>query len=124
MSEQHTPELAKEILNSSRESHKLVYDIFKHITTLASGTIIVLATFIEKVFKTPVWIPLVVITFVGLILAVASALAAMTFMAKQVRNPVVVDQAHWAVKATALCVGSFLMALICLTIFTIRNFLV
>lgn len=38
---------------AQQESFKLVFEVYKHITTLSSGTIIILATFLEKVLKAP-----------------------------------------------------------------------
>ena len=109
--------------DAHRESAKLFYDLFKHVTTLSTGTIVVLATFIEKIFKSPVWLPLVVVTFAGLIVSVASALLAMFLMGKHIREPISDKEADWGGKFVLLCLCSFFVALACLTAFTIRNFL-
>jgi hypothetical protein len=40
------------------ERMKILYDLNKHITTLSTGTLLLMAGWLDKVFKTPVWKPL------------------------------------------------------------------
>ena len=105
------------------ESSKLFYDLFKHVTTLTTGTIVVLATFLEKLFKAPLWLPLVVITFVGLVLSLIASLGAMAFFAKHVREEVTEAEGNIATAFIVVCLVSFLIAIACLTAFTVRNFM-
>ena len=37
------------------EEQKLVFEFAKHMTTLSTGTIVLLATFLKDVFKQPEW---------------------------------------------------------------------
>ena len=43
------------------ESWKLQYDIYKHLTTLSTGSILLLITFLEKLFARPIWKWLVIV---------------------------------------------------------------
>ena len=106
-----------------QESFKLLYDLFKHITTLSTGTIIVLATFLEKLFPNPIWMPLVIVTFVGLIVSLVSALCAMPYMALHVRETISRQMGLRVLKIVVICYLGFLVAILSLTIFSIRNFL-
>jgi len=124
MPSEKTPEQQKIAADAHRESAKLFYDFFKHVTTLATGTIVVLATFIEKIFKAPIWLPLVVITFFGLVVSLALALIAMFFMGKHIRTPISNAETGRLINIILICISSFFIALLCLTIFTIRNFLI
>lgn len=55
---------------ANEESLKLGYDLFKHITTLSTGTLLILITFLEKLFQNPTWKVLVSISFVSLTLVI------------------------------------------------------
>jgi hypothetical protein len=55
---------------ANEESLKLGYDLFKHVTTLSTGTLLILITFLEKLFQNPVWKILVSISFVSLTLVI------------------------------------------------------
>ena len=45
------------------ERMKLLYDLTKHITTLSTGTLLLMAGLFDKVFKIPVWKPLACVAF-------------------------------------------------------------
>lgn len=55
------------------ETAKAQIDYCKHMTTLSTGSIILLATFMEKLFANPCWKPLVVVSFIGFLLSVVSS---------------------------------------------------
>ncbi|EPS8832808.1 hypothetical protein BBM13_10810 [Vibrio parahaemolyticus] len=38
---------------AQQESAKLAYDLFKHLTTLSTGSLLVIVAFIEKVYSSP-----------------------------------------------------------------------
>ena len=48
--------------NSTMEGNKLLYDTLKHLTTLCTGSIIILVAFLEKIFLNAEWKFLVSIT--------------------------------------------------------------
>jgi len=49
--------------SSFLEGQKLFHDTFKHLTTLNTGSILILATFLEKFFKVPTWKILIPMAF-------------------------------------------------------------
>jgi Na+/H+ antiporter NhaC len=119
-----TAQSTNEPSKAEQESAKLGYDMFKHITTLSTGTIVVLATFLEKIFKNPSWQPLVIVTFVSLIFSLLCALGAMLYMVKHVRKTIDGDEGYQAATVILICFASFLLGISSLTIFSVRNFLV
>ncbi len=57
----------------SEEGYKLFFDFFKHMTTLSTGSILILATFLDKFDSNPergIWIK---IAFIGFICSMISA---------------------------------------------------
>jgi hypothetical protein len=60
-----------------QEGQKLLYDSLKHLTTLSTGSVILLATLLEKFFKTPRYSDLVSFAFGLLVLSSMSAFATM-----------------------------------------------
>ncbi len=71
---------------ATEESIKLIYDLFKHITTLIIGIVLILITFLEKLFQNPSAEFLVSISFVCFIVTIISALITMAFMVQGVAD--------------------------------------
>jgi hypothetical protein len=38
---------------AEKEAIKMLFEVYKHLTTLSSGSIVIICTFLEKFFKTP-----------------------------------------------------------------------
>ena len=109
---------------ATEESIKLIYDLFKHITTLATGIILILVTFLEKLFQNPSGKFLVSISFVCFIISIFSALVTMAFMAQGVADLGELDEfdskiGRWTFLAT---IGSFVLGIVCFVIFALINF--
>lgn len=67
--------------NKKLETYKLVFDLLKHLTTLSSGSILLLVTLFEKVFKlTPSGYQLL-FAFGGFLLSIACSVLAMIMLA-------------------------------------------
>ena len=66
------------------EGYKLLYDLFKHATTLATGSLLLLSTLLEKFFKAPKLTWLIGLTFTALVVSLASSLFAMFSAATKV----------------------------------------
>lgn len=68
-------------LNKKIETYKLVFDLLKHLTTLSSGSILLLITLVEKVFKTPP--PKIILqwAFGSFLLAIGLCVVAMVLIA-------------------------------------------
>lgn len=56
------------------------YDYLKHMTTLSTGTVVLLATFAEKFPQDAVWRPLLSLSIGALLLAVLASLISMLFV--------------------------------------------
>jgi len=65
--------------DSAKIGTKQYYDWLKHLTTLDTGSILLLATFSEKLFPNPEWRFLFVLTLVCLGLSLIAAVSAMLF---------------------------------------------
>src|SRR5687768_10984846 len=104
------------------ESWKLQYDIYKHLTTLSTGSILLLITFLEKLFAKPVWKGLVLIALCCLFASILTSFIVMNLMASQVRE-MEVDQRFVKRNLTVIIIalGTFLLGIISLIIFAVKN---
>jgi hypothetical protein len=68
------------------ESWKLQYDIYKHLTTLSTGSILLLITFLEKLFSRPLWKWLVPVALCCLFASIFFSFVVMNILASYVRE--------------------------------------
>ena len=105
------------------EEQKLAFELVKHIATLSTGTIVLLATLLKDVFEEPRWRGLIPVVFASL----AISLVALTFTAlglmSSVRNPGSVSPAQRRLTGGTMLagVGGFLLGLLVLAVFATRN---
>jgi hypothetical protein len=107
---------------ANEEGWKLQYDIYKHLTTLSTGSIILVVTFLEKLFKNPVWKGLVIASLVCLFLSIFGSFTVMNILASQIREMEAderYEKRHVTIIVTALVL--FLLGIICLIIFASKN---
>lgn len=116
------PELTDE-KKAQQENNKLLFDVYKHITTLSSGTIVILATFLDKVFKNPKMGILITFSITSLLMALIGALPVMVDLAEEQKikrdSKAYSDRAHrfmYFLAPTTFVFGTF-----CLALFTIIN---
>jgi hypothetical protein len=109
---------------SFEEGQKLTYDVFKHLTTLSSGSIVLLATFLKDVFKTPQWKFLITIVFSSLIVCLISSVISMIMLADSIQKFGKPGNAGLNIGAYSIIIAifAFLFGLIALAIFCLRNF--
>jgi hypothetical protein len=62
------------------EYFKAMYDYLKHLTTLSTGSILLVATFLEKLFLQPRWKPLVGVALGGFMVSVIASVVQYTVM--------------------------------------------
>jgi len=97
------------------------YHTMKHLTTLSTGAIIILATFLEKVFMNPTWKCLIAITLVSFLISILFAVFSMMYVSD------VISKINKKIMI-CLCITysisgiSFIVGISCLVIFTIHNF--
>jgi hypothetical protein len=65
---------------SDSEIFKAVIDYVKHITTLSTGSLLLLATFLEKIFVKPVWKPLIGVCFGFFVLSILGCVVMLTIL--------------------------------------------
>jgi len=105
-----------------QESWKLQYDIYKHLTTLSTGSILLLITFLEKLFDKPLWTWLVPLALCCLFASILASFIVMNLMASQVRE-MEVDQRFVRRNLTAiiLALSTFSLGIVSLIIFAVKN---
>src|SRR5262249_47412190 len=103
---------------------KLFFETFKHLTTLSTGSVLLLATFLKDVFKAPQWPFLVGISFALLILSTLSSVLVMLMLSHSVQEGGKPSDSATNLSATGfvVSVGGFLLGIIALVIFATRNF--
>ena len=117
-------EAEKDKIEDVREHQKVFHDYLKHLTTLSTGSIVLLAAFLEKLFIQRMWKVLVALSFVAFILSVIAAVAAHTFFVLHFPRPEN-KPTEWIKDATAFALLiawlGFLIGVVSLAIFSIRN---
>lgn len=99
-------------------------DFLKHITTLATGAIVLQVAFLEKIFAQPKWRALVVISLISFMLCVVASVVAhaksIALSFRPLPHMIVKD---FNVTTLSLIVVwlSFLAGVVALTVFAIRN---
>ncbi|HEY6896129.1 MAG TPA: hypothetical protein VI279_02625 [Rhodocyclaceae bacterium] len=106
------------------EGAKLGYDFFKHMTTLSTASLLLLSTLLEKFFRAPSWTALIGATFVGLIASLVFSLIAMFSLSITVTRSGDTKEPFEALAGLGVVgsVGGFLIGIIALATFTLKNF--
>ncbi len=107
---------------ANEESWKLRYDTYKHLTTLSTGSILLLVTFLEKLFVRPTWKGLVIIAFCLFIVTVLASLVVMNITVGFIREIEIEkrDEKQGGV-FVAIALSSFLLGIISLIVFAVKN---
>lgn len=107
-----------------QEGQKLIYDVFKHVTTLSTGAILILVALLEKFFKNPEWKALIAASFIGFILAIVSSVTAMIMIGSSVLKSGKGGkvEARLGGLSILLSIGSFMAGIIILVVFALKNF--
>lgn len=101
------------------------YDYLKHLTTLATGSIVLLATFAEKFPAAAFWRILLKVAMAAFLLSVLSSLVSMFFTVSAKRYP---DEPpnNWegnvVIATFLLTAGTLFAGLLSIALFAIRNF--
>lgn len=107
---------------ANEEGWKLSHDTYKHLTTLNTGSILLLVTFIEKIFTRPVLKFLIIVTFVSFLASILASFMVMNILANSVREMNVTeaeDRKNTVVVWIAL--STFLIGILSLVIFAGAN---
>ena len=117
------PEELPPYLKAFEEGLKSFYDLFKHITTISTGSIVLIITFLERLFTNPAWKGLMTASFAFLTLSVVASLTAMFFLSRAIallgKTP---KRAQPFFDGSMIVtITSFLLGIICLVVFAIKN---
>jgi uncharacterized membrane protein YidH (DUF202 family) len=107
------------------EHSKIVHDYLKHLTTLSTGSIVLITAFLEKLFTQPQWKFLVIVSILGFMLCVLACVLAQTLLLYYGRLDRKSDEKMSLVGALSLFAAwiGFLIGVVALSVFAIRNFL-
>ncbi len=72
--------------NDRQEGEKLYFDSMKHLTTLNTASILLLVTFLEKLFRQPRWKALIAVTLGSLAVSILCSVSSMLQSANYVKN--------------------------------------
>jgi len=101
-----------------------VFDYLKHFTTLSSGSVLLLATLLDKVIKSPRCSYLIYFSIIGFLISIIGAMATYTFGISKLANPNDKSQG-WQETLGGLGIlmtwVGFLIGIISIGIFTIMN---
>jgi hypothetical protein len=104
------------------EVNKLYYDFLKHLATLSTGSIVILASIIGSVFKNPEWVMLVVYVFVLLSISIVSSALGMFTIVSYLETKKKKERSL-SISYTITSGFSFVCSLILFCLFSAKNFL-
>ena len=112
-------------INQYIEVQKTVFDYIKHITTLNTGSIVLLASLLEKIFPNPVWKIFIMISFSCFVLSVMLLTLCGFAIIYSMRIPEQITPRLVNFTALTFIFGmiTFVVALSSLAAFTMRNLL-
>ena len=109
MSEEH---------NQNLELLKLSFDWCKHISSLSTGSTVLMVTFLEKLANQPRWKILLVASLIGFVISIFGALCVQ--LEHLTQEKYVAPTTFGMISALAT-LGGFLIGMVSLTAFAIRN---
>jgi hypothetical protein len=113
--------MLKPSVERTLDSLKLDHDTFKHLTTISTGAILILASFIEKFFQNPAWKGLIAFTFLSLMICTYMSVIEMFRISHEgVAGKSSGGRRKWV---RLLSCGSFLSGMLSLVVFSLKNFL-
>jgi amino acid transporter len=108
------------------ERYKALTDYYKHLTTLSTGSIVLVTTFLDKLFHKPLWKALVVISIMGFMISVLASVVAYTIIVAYHAPGDQIERPEWAkhlgLIGIILTWTGFLVGILSLASFALRNF--
>ena len=105
------------------ERMKTLYDLSKHITTLSSGSLLLIATFVDKVFKTPSLKWVLVICLICFVVCVGTSLFGMFGFGMYSRSTYLTNQdtVDIGVRFFTISIMTFILGLFLFAVFSAYN---
>lgn len=113
--------------NLKVESHKLVYDFQKHLTTLSAGSALLVITLVEKLFPKPEGTWMIAVALCGFLGSLLCGLAAMAMIGMNVGKTTSdgsfpEEDASTFIYAGGFGAGSFFLGIFSTVMFALKNF--
>ena len=99
---------------------ELLHDYLKHLTTLSTGSILLIVAFLEKLFPNPEWKFLVAVALLGFTIVIVLALL-LQFFVLQDMDPDTPSFETIARPCFLTLAGSFLVAITSIVVFAFKN---
>lgn len=105
------------------DEQKLVFDYIKHISTLDTGSIILLTVLLEKFFQDPVWKKLIPFTFGSFAISLVFLTLAALGVIRSIRDPKAVPIGIVRFTSWIFMFGllGFLLGIIFMAVFATKN---
>src|SRR5215212_9905047 len=111
----------------SIEQTKAFIEYFKHLATLSTGSIVLIAAFLEKLFAQPLWKGVIVLSLIGFIVSILSTIIAYTVFVQYGFEEEEPNLPGWAafigLIGILLTWMGFLTGIVSLAIFALKNLL-
>jgi hypothetical protein len=103
---------------------RLKFDRDKHMTTLGSGILVLMTAFLNKAFQEPEWKFLVAVSVVSLFVSIAGAAVSLFQVPVELKQGISTEEIFpsLANALEALMVWGFLIALVSLAAFFLKNY--
>jgi hypothetical protein len=105
------------------EAYKMAFDYVKHISTLCTGSILLIAGLLEKLFSNPEWKICVAISLIAFLLAIVSSIVAQAGIIEMIDKEETIGKWAWPTAGFGI-VGMYLFFLTGLTsflLFALKN---
>jgi hypothetical protein len=108
---------------ADKEGEKLFFESMKHLTTLNTGSILLLVTFIEKLFSNPSWKGLIAVSLISFVVSIMCSVSSMLQSANHVKHSGRFPRLETGVKTTIYysALFTFVVGLAGLVAFALKN---
>lgn len=108
---------------ADQEGEKLFYDSMKHLTTLNTGSILLLVTFLEKLFSNPQWKTLIAVSLICFVISIVCSVSSMLQSANHVKHVGRIPHLETGVKSAIYysALFTFVVGLASLVAFALKN---
>lgn len=101
------------------EVSKLLHDYLKHITTLSTGSILLVVTFMERLFRQPEWQFLIGIALIGFLASIVFSVVVMTINIDHMHQSTI--EGVWGGVSLLGVWAGFILGIISLAVFALKN---
>lgn len=108
---------------ADQEGEKLYFDSMKHLTTLNTGSILLLVTFLEKLFNNPRWRALIAVSLISFVISILCSVSSMFQSANHIKYSGKFRRLETRIKNVVYYSSliTFLVGIVSLVMFALRN---